>query len=132
MSAGNAPLQVTCQHGYDRLTLVSETVPRRIGNGIDPDISLKILIRKSLMKLPQTLFTLTAVATTVFVITILAMVAMLLGDPEAPVNVWFNRQGATVMTFEVLAIGFFGSSAIFFDRREILREQRQKKGPPKS
>ena len=84
------------------------------------------------MKLPQTLFTLTAVATTVFVITILAMVAMLLGDPEAPVNVWFNRQGATLMTFEVLAIGFFGSSAIFFDRREILREQRQKKSPPKS
>ena len=84
------------------------------------------------MKLPQTLFTLTAVATTIFVITILAMVAMLLGDPEAPVNVWFNRQGATVMTFEVLAIGAFGTSAIFFDRRELLREQRQKKNPPKS
>lgn len=77
------------------------------------------------MKLPQTLFMLTAVATTVFVITILAMVAMLLGDPDAPVNLWFNRQGATVMTFEVLAIGAFGMSAILFDRREIQRELRQ-------
>lgn len=84
------------------------------------------------MKLPQALFLLTAVGTTVFVITILAMVAMLLGDPEAPINVWFNQHGASVMTFEVLAIGAFGTSAILFDRREIQREQRQQKSPPKS
>ena len=50
------------------------------------------------MRLSQSLFMLTAVATTAFVITILAMVAMLLGDPDAPVNVWFNNHGATVMT----------------------------------
>lgn len=84
------------------------------------------------MKFTQTLFNLTAFATTIFVITILAMVAMLVGDPEAPVNLWFNRQGATVMTCEVIAIGVFGTSAILFDRREIQRQQRERKTPPKS
>ena len=70
---------------------------------------------------------LTAVATTTFVITILAMVAMLLGDPDAPVNVWFNRHGATVMTVEVLAIAVFGFSAMIADSRETARKQREEK-----
>ncbi|HEY0981372.1 MULTISPECIES: hypothetical protein [unclassified Schlesneria] len=84
------------------------------------------------MKLPQLFFNLTAVATTVFVITILAMVAMLLGNPEAPVNVWFNRHGATVMTVEVISIGVLGVLAILLDRREIQRELQERKNPPKS
>jgi succinate dehydrogenase hydrophobic anchor subunit len=78
------------------------------------------------MYLSQTLFKLTALVTTIFVITILAMVAMLLGDPDAPVNVWFNRHGATVMTVEVLAIGLFGMSSMIADRNEMLREQKKK------
>ena len=79
------------------------------------------------MYFSQTLFKLTALVTTVFIITILAMVAMLVGDPEAPVNIWFNRNGATVMTVEVIAIGVFGMSAMIADRNETLREQRQKR-----
>ncbi len=86
------------------------------------------------MKLCQTLFLLTAIATTAFIVTILAMVAMLLGDPNAPVNVWFNVHGATVMTVEVVTIGAFGLSAMFADRRETIREQQreEQRNPPKS
>ena len=85
------------------------------------------------MNLSKTLFLLTAAATSGFIVTILAMVAMLLGDPNAPVNVWFNNHGATVMAVEVLAIGAFGLSAMAADRRETLREQGKKQtNPPKS
>ena len=84
------------------------------------------------MRLSQALFMLTAVATTTVVITILAMVAMLLGDPDAPVNVWFNNHGATVMTVEVLAIAVFGFSAMIADSRETARKQQQQKSPSKS
>ena len=68
--------------------------------------------------LSRVLFNLTAFATTAFVITILAMVAMLLGDPDSPINVWFNRHGSTVMIAEVSAIIFLGLAAISADRRE--------------
>jgi succinate dehydrogenase hydrophobic anchor subunit len=83
------------------------------------------------MYLSQTLFKLTAVVTTVFVITILAMVAMLVGDPDAPVNLWFNRNGATVMTVEVIAIGLFGMSAMIADRNETVREELKKRDQEK-
>ena len=78
------------------------------------------------MPLSKALFFMTAAATSVFVITILAMVAMLVGDPEAPVNLWFNDHGAIVMTVEVVAIGVFSMSAMIADRGETLREQREK------
>ena len=84
------------------------------------------------MRLSQILFMLTAVATTTFVITILAMVAMLLGDPDAPINVWFNNHGATVMTVEVIAIAVFGFTAMIADSRETAQKQQQQKSPRKS
>lgn len=71
------------------------------------------------------LFQLTAFAATTFVITILAMIAMMMGDPEAPVNHWFDKHGATLMTIEVFGIIVFGFAAMTADRRETLREIKQ-------
>ncbi len=67
------------------------------------------------------LFQLTAFATTAFIITILAMVAMMLGDPMAPIAIWFNQQGMVVMIVEVVAIIILGLAAMTADRRETLR-----------
>lgn len=67
------------------------------------------------------LFQLTAVASMAFVITILATVALLLSDPVAPVNVWFNKHGTTVLIVEVVVIVVMGLAAMTADRREILR-----------
>ena len=78
------------------------------------------------MNLSKYLFFMTAAATTVFVITILAMVAMLVGDPETPANLWFNAHGATVLTVEVVSIGVLGMAAMIADRKETLREMQQK------
>ena len=71
----------------------------------------------------RTLFHLAAFATTVFIITILAMVAMLMGDPVAPANLWFNEHGSTVLIVEVSAIVLLGLAAMTADRRETLRAQ---------
>lgn len=69
------------------------------------------------------LFHLTAIAATAFVITILAMVAMVLGDPVAPVNLWFNQHGMTVLLIEVAAVVLLGLAAMTADRRESARNQ---------
>ncbi|MCX7393438.1 MAG: hypothetical protein NTW75_04860 [Planctomycetales bacterium] len=67
------------------------------------------------------LFRSTAMLTTSFVVTILAMVAMTLGDPSAPVNRWFDTQGSTVMIFEVVGIVILGLAAMAADRCETVR-----------
>ncbi len=84
------------------------------------------------MTLSKSLFFMTAAATTGFVITILAMVAMLVGDPNMPLNLWFNDHGATVMIVEVVAIGILGLSAMIADRYETLRELKNHAVPPSS
>ena len=75
----------------------------------------------------RVLFFLTAAVTTAFVITILAMIAMMLGEPTAPVNLWFEKHGGTLMLVEVIGIVLFGFAAMTADRRETLREQAKQK-----
>jgi len=75
----------------------------------------------------RVLFTLTAAMTTAFVITILAMISMMLGEPTAPVNLWFEKHGGMLMLVEVIGIVVFGLAAMTADRRETLREQARQK-----
>ena len=84
------------------------------------------------MIISKFLFQLTAAVTVVFIVTILAMVAMLVGDANAPVNLWFNVHGATVLAIEVIGIGVAGMSAMIADRQETLREIREKAGAARS
>ena len=77
----------------------------------------------------RVLFSLTAAAATAFVITILAMVAMMLGEPTAPINQWFERNGGTLILVEVAGIVLFGLAAMTADRHETLREQARQKSP---
>lgn len=80
----------------------------------------------------RVLFHLTAVMTMAFVITILAMIAMMFGDPAAPVNLWFDRHGATLMLVEVIGIVVFGFAAMTADRHETLQKQNGQKSPDAS
>ena len=75
----------------------------------------------------RVLFSLTAAVATAFVITILAMISMMLGEPTAPVNLWFEKHGGTLMLVEVIGIVLFGLAAMTADRRETLREQAKQK-----
>ena len=75
------------------------------------------------------LFNLTALASLAFVVTILASVALLLGDPEAPVNTLFNKHGTTTLLIEVVAIVILGLAAMTADRRETQRAAAATVGP---
>lgn len=78
------------------------------------------------MTISKFLFQTTAAITVIFIVTIFAMVAMMYGDPQAPVNVLFNAHGAMILTVEVIGIGVAGMSAMIADRCETLREAREK------
>jgi hypothetical protein len=73
---------------------------------------------------PGILFHLTAGATTAFIISILAMVATLFGDPASPVNQWINEHGAKLLGVEIVAIAVLGIASMVNDAR-ITRKERQ-------
>lgn len=69
------------------------------------------------------LFRLTAVAAGVFVVTILALIAIVIGNSQSPGARWLNRNAGSVFAVEVAAIIVLGFSAMAQDRRQTLRER---------
>jgi hypothetical protein len=71
---------------------------------------------------PNLLFRLAALLTAAFVVTILALVATILGDPAAPVAKFLEREGGRLLLAEVVGILITGIGAMAWDRRRTLRE----------
>lgn len=69
------------------------------------------------------LFRLTAVAAGVFVVTILALIAVVIGNSQTPGARWLNRHAGSVFAIEVGAILSLGFAAMAQDRKQTLREQ---------
>jgi hypothetical protein len=57
----------------------------------------------------------------VFVITIFALIAILFGDPAAPVAKWLDQNGMRLIIGEMCAILVTGALAMTVDRRQALR-----------
>ena len=72
---------------------------------------------------PGWLFHLAAGATAVFVLTVLAMVATMFGDPAAPLNVWLNRHGGQLLTTEVVLIVISAVCAMARDQWRSARDR---------
>lgn len=70
---------------------------------------------------PNIFFRFVLITTSVFVVTILALLACVLGDGRSPVNQWLNRHGTTLILYEVAAIGITGMLALVVDRWQTLR-----------
>ena len=70
------------------------------------------------------LFRLTAVAAGVFVVTILALIAIVIGNSQSPGAVWLNRNVGPLFAVEVAAILGLGFAAMAQDRKQTLREQK--------
>lgn len=66
---------------------------------------------------PGILFHCAAAATAAFIITVLAMVATLFGDPAAPINAWLDQYGARILLCEIAAITILGIAAMVVDQR---------------
>lgn len=69
------------------------------------------------------LFRLTAIAGIVFVVTILALIAVVIGNSQSPGARWLNRHAGSLFAVEVAAILVLGYAAMAQDRRQTLREQ---------
>ena len=75
------------------------------------------------------LFRLSAVAAGVFGVTILALIAVVIGDSQSPGARWLNRHAGSIFAVEVAAILVLGFAAMAQDRRQTLREKRDAEPP---
>lgn len=69
------------------------------------------------------LFRLTAVAGVAFVVTILALIAIVISNSQSPGARWLNRHAGSVFAVEVAAILVLGFVAMAQDRKQTLRER---------
>ena len=76
------------------------------------------------------LFRLTAVAAGLFVVTILALIAIVIGNSQSPGAVWLNRHAGSLFAVEVFAILGLGFAAMALDRKQTLRDQNNAAPPP--
>jgi hypothetical protein len=67
------------------------------------------------------LFRLIAPVCAVFILTILAMIASIFGNPEAPLAKWLDRHVGTILTVEFVATIGLSVLAMFVDRIRTLR-----------
>ena len=75
------------------------------------------------MKPPQTrpslLFRLVIPATVVFILTILALIASLFGDPRAPISQWLEAHGDELLIWEFVVVLVVCLLAMTIDRWRI-------------
>ena len=76
------------------------------------------------------LFRLTAVAAGLFVVTILSLIAIVIGNSQSPGAVWLNRHAGSLFAVEVFAILGLGFAAMAMDRKQTLRDQNNADPPP--
>ena len=69
-------------------------------------------------------FPLAAFSTVLFIVTILALVAGVLGDQRAPLAQLFDRYAGRLLAGEVAAILITGFLAMFVDRRQTKQSQK--------
>lgn len=77
---------------------------------------------------PGALFHLAAAGAISFIITVLALVATVFADPQAPVNIWLNRHGTAILGSEVALIVICGLGAMARD--EWLQRGAESRLPP--
>lgn len=65
-----------------------------------------------------------------FIVTILALVAGVFGDPHAPLAQWLDRYAGRIITGEVVATLVTGFLALAVDRRQTLRAQKSSPQAP--
>ena len=73
------------------------------------------------------LFRVAAAFTLLFVITIMALAACMLGDPNAPAGKFLDRYGGILLAGEVAAIIVSGLAAMILDRMKTLRERAERR-----
>ena len=71
---------------------------------------------------PSLLFRLVVPATSIFIVTILSLIAVLFSDERAPVARFLNRHGNTLLTVELIVVVVLAFVAMAVDRWRTLRD----------
>ncbi len=69
---------------------------------------------------PSLLFRLVIPATVIFILTILALIASLFGDPRAPVSQWLEAHGNSLLIWEFIVVLVVALLAMTIDRWRYL------------
>jgi hypothetical protein len=97
--------QIVCEFSCCRDALfVAQVNPMR-GPGSKPSLLFKLLIP----------------ATAIFIVTILSMIAILFSDERAPVAIFLNRHGNSLLAAEFVAVMVLSFLAMAVDRLQTLR-----------
>ena len=75
---------------------------------------------------PSLTFRLIVPATTVFILTILALIASVFGTPEAPVSKWLDAHANQLLIWEFVAVVVLTILAMTIDRVRTLRGKDEK------
>ena len=70
---------------------------------------------------PTLLFRLVVPATVIFILTVLALIASLFGDPDAPVARWLDTHGNQLLLWEFVGVIVLSFLAMAVDRWRTLR-----------
>jgi hypothetical protein len=76
---------------------------------------------------PGFLFKLIVPIAAVFIVTILAMIAIVFSDPRAPIARFLDRHGNMLLTVEFVAVIVVTLLAMIFDRLRILADLRKQR-----
>jgi hypothetical protein len=78
------------------------------------------------------LFRLIVPVTAVFIVTVLALIAVLFGDQRAPLSRWLNDYGNTLLLVEFAVVLVLSFLAMAWDRWQILRSPKDTPTPSDS
>lgn len=70
------------------------------------------------------LFRLVVPATAVFILTVMALIASVFGDPDAPAAQWLDQNGNELLMWEFIVVMALAVLAMAGDRRRLLQSQR--------
>lgn len=75
---------------------------------------------------PSLLFQLLIPSTAIFIITILSLIAVLFSDQRAPLAIFLNRHGNTLLAAEFVVVMTLSFLAMAVDRIQTLRAMKKK------
>lgn len=74
---------------------------------------------------PSLLFQLLIPSTAIFIITILSLIAVLFSDQRAPVAIFLNKHGNSLLAAEFVAVMLLSFLAMAVDRMQTLRDMKK-------
>ena len=101
----------------DRIVSVALSAIIRQSDSVTPNA---LQFMKPPRSKPSLLFRLVIPATVVFILTILALIASLFGNPDAPLSQWLEAHGDAILIWEFAIVLTFAVLAMVIDRWRIL------------